>query len=586
MKRAMVRAVVVILCVASVAAGAEKDRWQAMAERQLGHWSDHAAGPLFCSVHLRAKLDVELVSHAENHRALTIRFLDNGREVASFRGHHRTVFQAWKGTLYYADFSPHASGCTLLAVDLTTGKERWRRALRALGPIQHSAYTNKMTIDVFEPVVRLRGIESAGEYCEIVDMKTGRTLGHAVRPARHPALGKAAFGPLVHGLRLGLHVSGTQWAPGERLDLGVYFHNPWNQSLLVRHTGGRPLAGELHVLTPAGHAFTYRPPKRTTGGVFVHPGKTDRLRALSLRLSEPMPDWAPTSPDAPKRLSFRNEGVYRLWAEYTEKKNWEGSKLEWWGRARTETVAITVRKPAPAALDKAPTPEQLADLARFVAPASDRKAFVEAKARLEAALARAVHEGLAGAVVEVFRTGRFGGAAIPLRSRQELFRMLSLRAGSAEWRGDLELGRQIRRVLPGIDGPYLRALVHASLAAVAKLPRVRPKKQPEFFFRDLGDLLTVLTAYLKLHPEGAATRKRAVDLWRGFKSRAAWEFFFDIGALRKGMSVRELVALLGKPTRQNDQVVDWYINTHHHVNPYLAARLQDGKVTRFQMGVR
>ena len=69
-------------------------------------------------------------------------------------------------------------------MDLKTGKELWTSPLKALGPIEHSAYKNLMTLDANHDVVSLYGNESMGRYLEIKDAGTGETVGHKLFPEK------------------------------------------------------------------------------------------------------------------------------------------------------------------------------------------------------------------------------------------------------------------------------------------------------------------------------------------------------------------------------------------------------------------
>jgi hypothetical protein len=81
--------------------------------------------------------------------------------------------------LVRAEYDPISSGCTLACVDLATGRERWRTGLEALGPVEHSEYENAVAMYLLDPGrVIIYGREAAGRYVEIVDVKTGRTVGH------------------------------------------------------------------------------------------------------------------------------------------------------------------------------------------------------------------------------------------------------------------------------------------------------------------------------------------------------------------------------------------------------------------------
>jgi hypothetical protein len=112
---------------------------------------------------------------------LTIRFTDGAKVLASFTGHDTTVFRADGPILYYADFNPISDGCAVVAFDLKAGKQLWRTDLKALGPVSHSKYRNRVTLElVGRDAIRIFGEESEGRYVEFLDRASGRTVGHHV----------------------------------------------------------------------------------------------------------------------------------------------------------------------------------------------------------------------------------------------------------------------------------------------------------------------------------------------------------------------------------------------------------------------
>ena len=103
-----------------------------------------------------------------------------GKEIYSFAAHQGTVLARSGQTLFVTDFSPIATGCALVAIDLKTGKEVWKTRLKGLGPIAHTKYRNRVMIDVDGKAIVVRGNEAAGRYLEFVDIKTGKMLANRV----------------------------------------------------------------------------------------------------------------------------------------------------------------------------------------------------------------------------------------------------------------------------------------------------------------------------------------------------------------------------------------------------------------------
>ena len=87
--------------------------------------------------------------------------------------------------VYRPTFSPIRTGCDVIAYDLKGQKLLWRTHLEGLGPVPHSEYWNVVRLErVNDEVLAVYGDEAAGRYVEIVDMKTGKTVGHKVFPKK------------------------------------------------------------------------------------------------------------------------------------------------------------------------------------------------------------------------------------------------------------------------------------------------------------------------------------------------------------------------------------------------------------------
>ena len=93
--------------------------------------------------------------------------------------------------VYHAVF-PRDSGCEVVAYDLKAGKLLWRTRLKAMkdNPSRGGAggfRANKVRLEhVNNEVLAVYGDENDGQYVEIVDLKTGKTVGHKAFPGRQP----------------------------------------------------------------------------------------------------------------------------------------------------------------------------------------------------------------------------------------------------------------------------------------------------------------------------------------------------------------------------------------------------------------
>jgi PQQ enzyme repeat len=113
----------------------------------------------------------------------TLTFQKKDCPKVTVRGHAQTAIVIRGDVLYVADYCPIASGCTVLAFDLTTGKKAWQQQLEGIGPVSHSKYRNRvaMTVekhpDVAHFALVITGWEVSGQYVEVIDLTTGKQLG-------------------------------------------------------------------------------------------------------------------------------------------------------------------------------------------------------------------------------------------------------------------------------------------------------------------------------------------------------------------------------------------------------------------------
>lgn len=163
-------------------AGAKAARYQKLAEGMVWAEPDEQE-----SRSLEEQLAGYVINYMEvrgvNDNTKTIRILKGGKEVCSWEDHGPRAFLTRGDVLYRADYNPISSGCAVIAVDLKTGKDLWTVRLKGLGPIDHSKYRNRVWMEpVDDSIFAVYGHESAGRYAELVDWKTGKTLGHKVFP--------------------------------------------------------------------------------------------------------------------------------------------------------------------------------------------------------------------------------------------------------------------------------------------------------------------------------------------------------------------------------------------------------------------
>ncbi len=90
-----------------------------------------------------------------------------------------------KCVVYHAVFHRWGLGCEIMAYDLKGGKLLWRTRLKGNPPIGGSECSTVVRLErVNDEVLAVCGEENEGRYIEIVDMKTGKTVGHKVFPKK------------------------------------------------------------------------------------------------------------------------------------------------------------------------------------------------------------------------------------------------------------------------------------------------------------------------------------------------------------------------------------------------------------------
>jgi hypothetical protein len=158
-----------------------QSRCQKRADAREWRWADNEAKLLYSVRHHLKGYQVQVIRPENNddpRGPLTVRVLDKGQEVCSFSAHDETVFTQLGDVVFVADFSPMATGCTIVAYDLKARRQLWQCPLKGNPPQAHSEYRHQVNITVDDDAVLVYGNESNGRYIEYVDAKTGITVGH------------------------------------------------------------------------------------------------------------------------------------------------------------------------------------------------------------------------------------------------------------------------------------------------------------------------------------------------------------------------------------------------------------------------
>jgi hypothetical protein len=160
--------------------------YQQHADRAEWLWEPEEANLLFCVRRDFQDHQAEIICPKKTrdgflNEPLTVRLTDDGKEVYSFMAHDESVFTRRGDVLYLAEFSPIATGCSVVAYDFKAKKELWKTHLKGIGPVDHEKYRNEVTITTAgDDAIFVTGKESSGRYIEYVDMKSGKTVGHKV----------------------------------------------------------------------------------------------------------------------------------------------------------------------------------------------------------------------------------------------------------------------------------------------------------------------------------------------------------------------------------------------------------------------
>ena len=159
-------------------------RYQRLADKAEWRWSDAESDVRFSASHAGHDYTVELTQDTRfPDGGLFIRLIARGKPVYSWRGHKRSVFVVRGSELVYADYNPSAAGCRLVAVDLRTARVLWKSNLEGVDRLSVFGSENYVAMSRYDcKTVAVWGWETDGRYLELVDLKTGKTVGHKVFP--------------------------------------------------------------------------------------------------------------------------------------------------------------------------------------------------------------------------------------------------------------------------------------------------------------------------------------------------------------------------------------------------------------------
>ena len=552
----------------------------------IGYWLKKT-NPIFCAQTWGDGAQVEIARAPFARNRLTIRFTyraRSGTRSLTIKGHANTSFCVKGGVVYYADYDPLRSGAHIVAYDFEKDRQRWRVPVTGLGEVPHSGYQNLVSVLVSHGHVLVRGFESKGTYLEYHDPKTGALLAHRILERPHVARMRGSdlpYGPVAHGVHAAITAGRTHFHPGENVPLDVYFqsrylHTRLTMPLTFKH---HLTTGEtIHIVTPGGLEYVYEGPRERRGATWLDAGATRPLRHLNLFLSTDLPRWRCTIPAVKTRLSMRTPGAYRIWFTHESKYDPGAGTDYWYGSLKSNELSLVVTELPPPARRRELPREHANALAGLPWAYQSRGGPARYLNQLRTEIGLTKNEGLAQHLVTLLRG--------PKESRPQQIvwwnALLLLRHRAYRPSSERDLLGIAPRVLPGIDGPYLKELVAIALAHYGEEQGPRPHRllgsiHPDLVWQD------VLLAYLKLHPEDAAARKQAIQTVTGRPGPFAWRFLLACGALRPGMTVDEATRLLG-PAAKSDGRLVWTGEVKAGKSLTLVATVRDGRVTSFAKG--
>jgi hypothetical protein len=154
--------------------------WEDALQKAQWTWTDSSAT---LNTHIRQHFGgygVRVSGDAATGQDLLVDFTRRGKTVLRQKAHNGSAFVAVDDTLFWADYLPTASGCRLQSYSLETGLRLWSTSLKGLGPVSHSKYANAVRLEVQFDTIWVWSHESSGDYVEVVDQATGKTLANRV----------------------------------------------------------------------------------------------------------------------------------------------------------------------------------------------------------------------------------------------------------------------------------------------------------------------------------------------------------------------------------------------------------------------
>lgn len=165
---------------------ARHDAWRKILEQRKFSFPEHYSGLLTSLRLFSADVKIHVIFDPKDKWWIEFKFVRDGQEILSLRGHDQSAFVSFEDSLYFAKYSPNAMGCRILAYNLTSGKKLWETELHHEKPHGHSGYANYVTMRLSYPreiegeedgaAIVITGMESYCDYVEVLDRQTGKSL--------------------------------------------------------------------------------------------------------------------------------------------------------------------------------------------------------------------------------------------------------------------------------------------------------------------------------------------------------------------------------------------------------------------------
>ena len=147
---------------------------------------DNYSGLLRSLGNFSADVNIHIIFDPKNKHRMDFKFVRDGGEILTVRGHEHSAFTSSENTLYFAKYQRDSTGCTVMAYDLASGKQLWQTELHQSQPKGHSGYRNFASIRISSEgeargekkgaAIVITGKESYVDYVEVLDRQTGDSL--------------------------------------------------------------------------------------------------------------------------------------------------------------------------------------------------------------------------------------------------------------------------------------------------------------------------------------------------------------------------------------------------------------------------